>query len=88
MNADRRKLIKRAIEMVSKAEGMIQEANEIIQQALDEENEYLENLPENLRDGEKGERAQAAASAIEEAQMEIEGMNFDEISSQLETASE
>jgi hypothetical protein len=41
-------------------------SNAIDQERSDEE-EYLENMPDGLKDGEKGELAQAAIDALQEA---------------------
>lgn len=38
-----------------------------IEAVRDEEQEYKDNMPENMQQGEKGERADAAISALEEA---------------------
>ena len=65
MNKDRRKQIKTeetdASEIVSKVEDMVSNLEEI----RDEEQEYLDNMPENMQDGEKGDIARAAVESLE-----------------------
>lgn len=76
MNDARRKEIEKAL-------GLISEAKSILETARDEEQEYFDNMPENMQSGEKGEKASEAAGALEEAVNSIE-----EIESNLETAKE
>jgi len=76
MNAGRRKEIE-------KARGLIDEAKSILETCQSDESEYHDNLPENMQSGDKGDRAQAAADALQEAVDKI-----DEISGDLDTAVE
>jgi hypothetical protein len=39
----------------------------------DEEQEYLDNMPEGLKNGDKGDTAQSAITELENAAMELEG---------------
>lgn len=59
MNAKRRKEIDRAAEL-------IEQAQQILAVAAEEEQDYFDNMPEAFQDGEKGERANEAAEALEE----------------------
>jgi len=65
MNKDRRKQIKTeetdASEIVSKVEDLLSNLEEI----RDDEQEYLDNMPENMQDGEKGDIARAAVESLE-----------------------
>lgn len=38
-----------------------------VEQARDDEQEYLDNMPESLQGGDKGQAAEAAISALEQA---------------------
>lgn len=60
MNAARRKEI-------AKAGALIDEAKQILEQAQTDEQEYYDNMPESLQGGEKGNAAEAAADALQEA---------------------
>jgi ribosome recycling factor len=60
MNAERRKEI-------AKAHAMIDEAKSILEAARDEEQEFFENMPENMQEGEKGSAAENAVQSLEEA---------------------
>lgn len=65
MNTERRKAIEGVKSTLDQAKGDI----ENLQQ---EEQEYFDNMPESLQGGEKGEKAQAAADALQEAMDNIE----------------
>ena len=60
MNKNRREKIGKAFELVGTAQ-------EILQAVREEEQEAYENLPDNFRDGEKGEEMQNYMEMIEEA---------------------
>ena len=65
MNKQRRKEIARAV-------AMIEEAKSILETCRDEEQDYFDNMPEPFQDGQKGEDAQTAIDALEEAVSLIE----------------
>lgn len=65
MNDDRRKLIENAIAKIA-------EGRQELEQARDEEQEYLDNMPENMQFGEKGEKAQTAIDNLQTAIDECE----------------
>ena len=76
MNDARRKSIDEALAQIEGGKG-------ILESVRDEEQETYDNMPEAFQSGEKGEKAQAAIDALEEA------INAcDEIVSNLETAKE
>ena len=60
MNKARRKELERAIELMG-------EARDIIEDCKAEEEEYLENMPENLQYSEKHDIAEDAVADMEEA---------------------
>lgn len=73
MNNDRRKFIKKSIatfdEIKAKAVALKEELDALktdLEGARDEEQEYYDNMHENLQGGEKGERAQEFISACDE----------------------
>ena len=65
MNAERRK---RITELVTLLEGLKTDI-EAVQQ---EEQDYYDNMPENLQGSEKGQAAEAAADNLDEAAQAIE----------------
>ena len=75
MNKERRKQINEAADLFAKAHAMIEDAKSILQEALDEEQEYFDNMPEGLQGGDKGDMAQAAISALEYAIEAMEGLD-------------
>ena len=65
MNKQRRKDIDTIIQT-------LEEIREQIQFVLEEEQEYLDNIPENLQNSERYETAQTAVSELEEANGSID----------------
>lgn len=59
MNNDRRKQLERA-------KALLEEALSIIETCRDEEQEAFDNMPEGLQQSERGEKAEAACSALDE----------------------
>lgn len=72
MNAARRK-------QIEKAATLIEQAKEILQECLDEEQEYFDNMPESIQNGEKGERAQSAVDGMQEIVDDLDGFDFEAI---------
>lgn len=70
MNAARRLEIGRGATLIA-------EAIEILTSARDDEQDYLDNMPESLQGGEKGELAQAAIDALDEAIDALEGVDLE-----------
>ena len=60
MNKKRRESIAEAIELLNKARDILETCHE-------EEQEYLDNMPENLQQGDKGDIAQEAIDGLEAA---------------------
>jgi hypothetical protein len=60
MNKQRRKRL-------GKAFNLIIEAEEILEEVKQEEDEARENLPDNFRDGDRGQQMQDAIDMIDEA---------------------
>lgn len=52
---------------IAKAIGMIQDAESVIEQVANDEREYFDNMNENFKNGDKGQAADEAASALENA---------------------
>jgi hypothetical protein len=75
MNKERRKQINEAADLLAKAFAMIDDGKSILQGALDEEQEYFDNMPEGLQDGEKGQTAQDAINVLALAIEAMEGLD-------------
>jgi len=65
MNKNRRKELERALDSLS-------EAKDIADQARSEEDDAWENLPDSIREGERGEAMQEAMSLLEDAVSNME----------------
>lgn len=90
MNKDRRKAIAAIIAKIEEAAAALEEVKSELETVKDEEREYYEGMPESIQSGTRGEAADAAATALEEAFDSLEGIasTFEEITSALSTASE
>ena len=90
MNSNRRKEIDRIMERIDSLIADISEIKDSIVAVCNEEQEALDNLPESMQEGERGERAQAAIDALEEALsgMEDAESGLGDIKDNLETAKE
>ena len=95
MNDARRKALKKLADRVTELRENIGEDLEEILDAVEEikadEEEAYENLPESLKGADKGDKAQAAITAIEELQTgleELRDFDFDSIDSAFDTATE
>lgn len=65
MNNARRKELERARVLIA-------EAGDIIRTAQEEEQEYFDNMPENMQTGDKGTKAEETASNLEEISSELD----------------
>jgi threonine dehydrogenase-like Zn-dependent dehydrogenase len=88
VNKERRKAIAAAIAVIEEAREKLDMAKEMIDDIKSEEEEYKENMPESMQDGDKGQRADEAIDALGEAYGLIENFDIDEITGQLETAAQ
>lgn len=76
MNKVRRKELSKAVEL-------LEEAQSIIESCRDEEQEYIDNMPENLQESEKYYAAEEAVNNMDEAYDKI-----DEVINSVESAVE
>lgn len=60
MNAERRKIIARAVELM-------REASSLISQAAEGERQAFENLPESLQQGQQGQAMEQTADDLDQA---------------------
>lgn len=86
MNAERRKAIEAASAMVEAAFATLEEARSAIQDLIDEEQAYLDNMPESLQAGARGEAATDAIGALQCAHDEIDSFVFDSVFNSLDEA--
>lgn len=67
MNKERRAAIAKVQDEIQDALGVFEAAKETIENLRDEEQEYLEAMPESFKYGDKGDAATAAVEALEAA---------------------
>lgn len=88
MNTERRKTLRAILARIETAREIVDGILSDLQDVSAEENDYLDNMPDAFRDGEKGEKAQAAIDAIDEAISALGDVDFDGVASSIETACE
>ena len=86
MNKDRRKAIAKITDQLDELRGMMDNIRQAIEDIKDEEQEYHDNMPEAFQQGEKGDAAQTAIDALDNAAMEFDNLNLDDITSYLDEA--
>lgn len=65
MNNQRRKDIRKAIELMNEAMATLEQAKSIMETVGEEEREAYENLPESIQDGERGEKMSENCDTID-----------------------
>lgn len=90
MNNARRKELETIAGQVKEAIAVLEGLKTDVEQAQSEEQDALDNLPDSFRDGEKGEKAQAAIEAMEEVMDKIQEAidALEEVEGPIETAAE
>ncbi|EQB33536.1 hypothetical protein [Sphingobium ummariense] len=88
MNKERRTRIEDARAKIADAEAALQAATEILEQVRDDEQAAYDNMPPSLQEGERGQKMQESIGALDEALSEIELVDFEPITGQLDTAAE
>lgn len=74
MNKNRRKTLNTLQSRLDQLASLASDIRERIEQARDEEQEYLDNMPESFGGGPKGEAAAEAIEALEQAMEVLETM--------------
>lgn len=72
MNNERRKQIKAIIERIAKLDELKQEIYYAIEEVRNEEQEALENLPDSIRYGARGEEMESRVDALDRAMEDFE----------------
>ena len=95
MNAARRKRIDDALALLRPLTDKMQEiqaeweeAKSIIDEVAEGEREYYDNMPENMQSSDKGSRADEVASNLESIELDLDGIDFEEVITALEEAKE
>lgn len=88
MNKERRKAIADISQQASDLQDRLSSLKEQIETLRDEEQEYLDNMPDSFKDGDKGSTAQEAIDALEAAMEACDTADgaFDDVVNNLSTA--
>jgi hypothetical protein len=84
MNKERRKAIADLISALQAID--LSQIRDQVESIRDEEQEYFDAMPENFQSGDKGQAAETAISALDDAISALEYIDLSEIVSHLETA--
>lgn len=88
MNKMRRKQIE---SIKARIGALVVDAEELkaeVEAVRDEEQEYRDNLPESMAEGDKGEKADTAIEALEQVIQDLESLIENDFDGQLDTAAE
>lgn len=88
MNEKRRKEIRRIADLLREIGSKFDDVKSALEIVRDEEREYYDNMHENLQSGDRGSRADEAASALEETYDEIENVDIDDLITKIEGAAD
>lgn len=88
MNTARRKQIDQAKQNIDRLVELAEDIRTDLETIRDDEQEYLDNMPESLQAGDKGEKAEAAISALEDVINELDSLIGNDFHGSLDTASE
>lgn len=75
MNKDRRAAINEQVETLENLRGQMADVLSAIETIYDEEQEYVDNMPESLQSSERGEAAATAAINLENAKSSLESLD-------------
>lgn len=78
MNETRRKTIREAITLLQAVVEAYDRAYSLIEDAASEEREYYDNMPENMKEGERGQKADEIAELLEGVRDEMSGFSVDD----------
>lgn len=86
MNDERRKALNAVKERIETAQAILDEARSDLETLRDEEQEYYDNMPESFQGGDRGDKAQTAIDQLDSAISDLEGFDFDSITSYIDEA--
>jgi predicted nucleic acid-binding Zn-ribbon protein len=77
MNQNRRKHLKKLLDRIQPLEEVIEDLHQDVDCLKNEEEEYRESMPDGISDSARGEAADEAINALEEAMQILEQMQWD-----------
>lgn len=83
MNAKRRKSLRAIITRLEQLEGLRSEIQELLEEVQDEEQEALDNMPESLREGERGQQMEEYIDTMAGVVGDLDCMDLDGLADQL-----
>lgn len=86
MNNTRRKELEAIKNRIEEALAELDNCKDELQSIQEAEQEYLDNMPENLQDGERAQAAQEAIDNIESAVSDLDGIDLTDAVDSIESA--
>lgn len=86
MNSERRAVIKDAAKGLAEAGAIISENRALIEQTKDEEQEALDSLAENFKNGDRGQEMQASIAAFDDALDQLDRIDLAKVGQSLAEA--
>jgi hypothetical protein len=88
MNNQRRKAIGSIQDRLEDLKLTIESLREDLEAIRDEEQEYFDNMPESFQQADRGQRAEEVIGFLDDAVSDLDGLDLENISQQLEQAAE
>lgn len=88
MNKTRRKEIDKAIALLESASSALSDAHSILETCSSEERETYDNMPDSLKEGDRGQATDNAATILEEVSEQLGSFDIEEIVGRLNEAQE
>lgn len=88
MNIERRKQIEAIKGRIAALLSEVESIKTDVETIREDEQEYRDNMPESFADGEKGEKADVAISALEQVIEDLESLTEYDFDGQLDIAAE
>lgn len=86
MNRERRKEISNVILEIEKVKKMCEEISFQIESIMDDESDYMDNIPENLQSSDRYYDAEEAVDNLESAMSDLRDLDFDAVIDSLREA--
>lgn len=86
MNRERRKEISNVILEIEKVKKMCEEISFRIESIMDDESDYMDNIPENLQSSDRYYDAEEAVDNLESAMSDLGDLDFDAVIDSLREA--
>lgn len=88
MNKERRAALAKINERIEALKTDAESIREELESLKDEEQEYYDNMPEGFQNGDRGQRASEVVDQLDTAVQGLDGIDWDDITNNIESACE